>query len=291
MRALALLLASFALCSVARAQTPDPTDPARYYPLDVGNVWEYAYGFNFDPPQDVRLEIVRDTIIDGNRYFMESYGDPYSGVPDDFATPIRFDSLTSTIVSWHDGQEYRYRPWNGVCRLDAPLGPEVDCQGNPFDVRGGLGTTVALSDSTRIQVVALKVYASPSSVVFDTYAADVGLIQYSDLHHGGEMRLRYARIRGVEYGTPFAVSAEAPASGTGLALSTRGRRLVLAAADPGPVRVDLFDVLGRHVARLMDARLGAETRTLSLPTLAAGVYVARAVQGTARASTRVVVTR
>ena len=25
----------------ARAQTPDPTDPARYYPLDVGNVWEY----------------------------------------------------------------------------------------------------------------------------------------------------------------------------------------------------------------------------------------------------------
>jgi len=55
----------------------------------------------------------------------------------------------------------------------------------------------------------------------------------------------------------------------------------LALPEPRPVRVSLYDVTGRRVATLLDARLrsGVQVRSLTLPGLSAGAYVLRVTAG------------
>ncbi len=57
------------------------------------------------------------------------------------------------------------------------------------------------------------------------------------------------------------------------------------------MRLDLFDLLGRRVAQVHDGDLASGERRFALPAVAPGLYVARAAQGAARASVRVVVVR
>ncbi len=60
-------------------------------------------------------------------------------------------------------------------------------------------------------------------------------------------------------------------------LAVRGRTVTLTVGTPQPVRVGLFDMLGRRVATLLDGELSG-TQTLALPdALPAGIYVVRAL--------------
>ncbi len=287
----ATVLALLILATPGRidAQTPDPIDPARYYPLAVGDVWEYRVELGVSPGFDARYEILRDTLIDGRRYLIESQTTRQAGGPfsTPFETPMRYDPVTQRVHLWTT-QDAPFYP--RVCSFGFPFGPNQTCQQGPRDIGGGLGGVVTLGDSSRVAVSAQKRFGSQTlDAYIDTYAADIGLISRRDNVEGGDMRLHYARIGGVEYGTPLVVSGEAvPAEAEVLTLRTRGQRLVVAAR--GPVRVELFDTLGRRVAMLHDGGLDGE-RAFDLPALPAGLYIARALQGTARASVRVVVAR
>lgn len=286
LRTLALAALVLALAP-ARAQTPDPTDPARYYPLDVGNVWEYDETFPLGNGAG-RVEITADTVIAGVSYVIESsrllQGDGRLGPP--YRATIRFDPTTSQILSRFDSGEEVV--WHfGGCPLGAAFGTVAQCTNGPSEVRGGLRTRFTFGDSTQTEVVALKSFGYFAY----TYAADIGFVRSVDPIEGGEMRLRYARIRGLEYGTPMAVAAEPPPAPAGLALRSAGRTLVLSARDAGPVRLDLFDALGRRVASVFEGALGTGERRFSLPAVAPGLYVAQAIQGASRASVRVVVVR
>ncbi len=291
MRGTLLLLVAALVTGAAHAQTPDPIEPARYYPLAVGNVWEYRDRYWPNTTVISRREIVRDTVFNGQTYWVASFRESRDGGPlgvPFLELPIRFDPETSRLVFNQCSGDLLSNP--SFCSFAAPIGLNQTCEGYAIDVRWGLDQTVILSDGTHIAVVALKDYQASGGGFRELYAADVGYIYYFGPDHGDTHWLRYARIGGVEYGTPFAVSAEAPAPDARLELNTRGRRLVLTAHDAAPVRVDLFDTLGRHVATLHDARLDGE-RVLDLPALSAGLYIARAIQGAARASVRVVVAR
>ena len=284
-RALALAALVLALAPV-RAQTPDPTDPARYYPLDVGNVWEYLVSEKMDYYAE-RIEITRDTVIGGVQYVVEEYRrrTPSSSTwgPADGAV-IRFDVATSRVNRlFSSGGELVWH-WGG-CPLDAPFGSVAACWEPEQSVRGGLGMLVTLGDSSRVAVAALKSFGEADY----TFASDLGFVRKIGL--GGETRLRYARIRGREYGTRFAVAAEPPPAPAGIALRSVGQMLVLSARDAGPVRLDLFDALGRRVASVFEGALGTGERRFSLPAVAPGLYVAQAIQGASRASVRVVVVR
>lgn len=69
-------------------------------------------------------------------------------------------------------------------------------------------------------------------------------------------------------------------------------RVAFRTAATGTVRVDVYDVLGRRVATLVDGTLAAgdHSATLDASALSAGVYVVRLVQGTST-STRTLVVR
>lgn len=96
------------------------------------------------------------------------------------------------------------------------------------------------------------------------------------------------------YGTvPVATEAEGV---EGVTVSVRPNpvagpgRLVLGSNRLGDVRVDLFDALGRHVARLADGPLVGE-QSIALPALATGAYVLRMQRGAAVVSRVITVTR
>ncbi len=98
-----------------------------------------------------------------------------------------------------------------------------------------------------------------------------------------------------------ATAVEAPVSARGLSLAvapnpTRGAAtlaLALALGPAGPVRVEVYGVLGPRVAVLHDGPTGAGAHTLALDLdrLAPGVYVVRASTPTAVAVQRVTVVR
>lgn len=82
------------------------------------------------------------------------------------------------------------------------------------------------------------------------------------------------------------------ASGLGLAIRGNGGTapvLALTSDAPGTVSVEVFDVLGRRVAAHAVAATAGTPTDVALADLATGVYVVRAVRGTAVATTRLVV--
>ncbi len=81
-------------------------------------------------------------------------------------------------------------------------------------------------------------------------------------------------------------------SGLGLAIRGNGGTapvLALTSDAPGTVSVEVFDVLGRRVAAHAVAATAGTPTDVALTDLATGVYVVRAVRGTAVATTRLVV--
>src|SRR5690606_5104981 len=94
----------------------------------------------------------------------------------------------------------------------------------------------------------------------------------------------YARVGGVEYGTPFEVSAEAAAPAPASALRVypnplRGEGVVeLTLEEPQHAGLAVYDVLGRRVLRLHEGPLPAGSTSLDLDAgaLAPGGYFGRA---------------
>ena len=150
--------------------------------------------------------------------------------------------------------------------------------------------------------------------VFDSDGpgADDSQEQVTDLDVGPDGRLylgvlssrtQDAAERGGVYRTTgplFAVAGEAPPAGAqGLGVSVRpnpsGRRteIVLTLAEAQPVRVSVFDALGREVAVMLDGAVGVGERVVGVDTSAwpAGVYVVRASVGGRTVSARLVVAR
>ena len=86
--------------------------------------------------------------------------------------------------------------------------------------------------------------------------------------------------------------ADVLASGLGLSVRSNASAvpvLALTSDAAGTVSVDVFDVLGRRVAAHAVSAAPGTTADVAVSGLAAGVYVVRAVRGTAVATTRLVV--
>ncbi len=129
----------------ALAQTPDTTAAARYFPLDVGNVWEYSAPEPDDRPYVERREVVGDTVVDGQawRVWQRDKYDPYT---DELFWQIRqivrFD--TASARPFVGSSSFPFE----ACPLDAAFGAEIDCYdtGEPqFLVAGGYGASITIS--------------------------------------------------------------------------------------------------------------------------------------------------
>ncbi|OZC03646.1 T9SS type A sorting domain-containing protein [Rubricoccus marinus] len=264
---------------------PDTTDAARYYPLAVGDLWQYRL---CDGPKGL---CVRDEVTLTEVIGTESVGDTtYAVVRDkvyertglgegDYLSTgqsqrlVRFDRRTATVRVRNEADES-----TDSCPLDADL--EGQIQGGPCD-----GVSVTMFEE--------QVKAFTIGEMSQSYQLGVGLIGYFSGFSFSE-ELVYSRVGGVERGTPVPVvdvAGEAQPLATTLALTafpnpTAGPLAINVTGARGPVLVEAFDAIGR---RVLSREIAPEARMeIDASGWAPGVYVLRATSGERSATARVV---
>ncbi len=322
----------------ALAQTPDTTSAERYFPLEVGKVWEYeTINIVFDRaalrPDEQPRATVTDTLVGYRRLTVLNDSTLLTTVDDtppvlrryvelrtecfdtdgtpgcDFSEWVRLDTMAATIrAGYLSGEDELWEGFGGgptICPLDVDFtgfdetiictttyGDEVEAY-----VYGGYDEPLAVEPGVTTTVKRYN-YFTGVEVVLE-FAAGVGIVfSLAEELGGTKYPLVFARIDGVEYGTPIPVAAEAaPPEGSVLALSvypnpSHGDATVQFALDaPQQVRLAVYDVLGR---RVLSEDLGAQaageaSHRLDAARLPAGVYVVR-LDGDAgaRATARIV---
>ena len=287
--AVALLLAVPA--SAQEEPEPDTTDWHRYYPLEVGNEWQhYRYHLGvFD--EHVAVRIVGDTLVEDTAYFRVEYcrrmGEASEATCGDQPDLIRYEEDHAAVVQRLvvDGA-IQFRSWFEPCRLDLPFGFGQPSSLPCFDgsasgwASGSYGTSQTVGGDS---VTGTEKWFSGG---FDTYIFLSGLGPFqTDYEGGGEESLIYARIDGVEYGTPVITvtneAAEPPERGEALTVFPNPLRematLRFTLGAPQALTLEVFDVRGRRVQARSLRMQSAGERVLPFPAerLPVGAYVLR----------------
>ena len=295
MRLALVILLALLLTVPARAQEPgsDTTEAWRYYPIEIGNVWEYerlTWGTYWEFS---RRSVVGDTLIDGTRYFhfLSEYFDENGELSSTATNHWRFDTLAAMVVS-SEGD-----PIGGTwgCPFTAS-GPQSYCDGSWVIIESSAQATVTIGAST-VQTSTKSFHCCDGAHYPGTvyYATDIG--RYRDTYVYGTTTLKYARVGGMEYGEPIAVSSEPASPHPVFGLSvypnpTRGAAtLVLTVPVPQAVTIEVFDALGRRVHAEERALSGTSRLRLDGARWAPGVYVVRVVGAGGEATTTHIVKR
>ncbi|HYE94951.1 MAG TPA: T9SS type A sorting domain-containing protein [Rubricoccaceae bacterium] len=293
MRFLPVLLSLLAAPMVWAQAVPDTTSPWRYYPLAVGNAWEYK---EFGEETYYRRVVTGDTTFNGRRYFVVHRYRAEDGGPigPDFPRRVRlrFDTTSALVYEPFvdgSGMEREYIP----CPLDAPFNTTIFCEAwaGEFFVEGSYEGVLVFGgdepgeggDTVRTSVKSY--YESPGETAY-RYAAGFGEVYFSDSWFS-TYGLYYARIDGVEHGVPRypTVGIEEPAGYADNALTlsvspnpVRGAAsVVFVLVEPGTVRIALYDALGREVAALLSGEQAAGRHgvTFDGTGIPPGVYFVR----------------
>lgn len=263
MRVVLLLMVFVGFSGILNAQdpVPDTTEAWRYFPLEVGNVWEYSVFVHATPmPPEYGFErrtVVGDSTVEGRvyrKFFVEQYDE--GGFEIGLHTRVyRLDTLSAEILKPEFGGGERV-VFGTACGLDAPFPPkgsEIECVSGSYLTGVGYNQTVDISGDQVILAVK-SFYEYPGGNF--SFGADIGLIENQGCEGGcWDYDLVYASVDGVEYGTPFPVSVE-----SGLPVSSQ---LVIDTVYPNPtsgdtsivlsvdqtqsVRIDVYDLLGRRL--------------------------------------------
>ncbi len=299
--------------------TPDAADSSSYYPLAVGNEWEYREFIMQQGTTWLRRVITRDTVISGVAY-VERQTYRVDGPVSDWGEPevqfLRFDEERGRVVEWqNDGVERAV-----TCPLDAAFNEIIACVGEEdfFDLGlGPVGIVSGYPEASEVAVGDDRVPIASSKVFYDLsvgysdgpspggYGTGLGRLPKGSFcfFSGCYEDLTFLRLVGDdgsvrEYGARYAVAGEDAPDALLLTLRampnpTPGPLAVtIEQADASVVTVEAFDVLGRrvwyHDAPLVAGRLQIE---VDARAWAAGTYVLRARSGSRTAFAQIVVRR
>lgn len=292
---------------------PDPTDPESYYPLTVGNEWEYLRRVHPDVTRTHRI-VTRDTVVSGTSYVeMRTFlaGETVTDWGEGTSQLLRFDPTTARIVE-RMGADSEVAV---TCSFASAFGEIIGCSGNEMYL-GPVGLVFGELTPREILVGGDRVFVSATKVFYDLgigftdtgslggYGAGVGPLPQTDFAFCSAAlcseKLTFLRIvedDGTvrEYGARFAVVAEDSPELTALSLHafptpTPGPlALTLDVPTPGAVTFEAFDALGRRVWH-RETALGAGRQRLDVDASAwaPGLYIVRVTAGDATATARVV---
>lgn len=204
-RRLAFVLALLVAPAAAQDAVPDTVAPERYYPIEVGNRWEYEVepGNLLPDGTHYRHTIVADTLVDGERWFVqreqgfrrlvEGNTEVWDRLFDERLL-LRFDSNLANVVIRADGHASPYLP----CRLDLSVLPDGG--------KGECGAGVYLKEVLEVSVGGDRL-RSPvvwfSGPVYGPFlAADLGLIRSASEVSPASV-LVHAHVEGRVYGDPI----------------------------------------------------------------------------------------
>jgi Secretion system C-terminal sorting domain len=283
------------VCAAAHAQViPDTLDNRRYFPLAVGNEWQYVEAdFNSAIPSYQRRRIVSDTLVHDRHYYMyvvEGYDKSFflGGV---WTTWIRYNDA-GAVVTFIDIADDTLAVDSTLQWYHADFGDSVDVgHGRLAAVGGRYDTTGAFG----VAVAAIKILYRPldrAGTIFfqsEVQAADFGLIQY-ETFDGPIGGLSYARIDAREYGERVItvhreVEERAPTSTRIVSIFPNPATSTVTIGYRSPpgtaARLEVFDALGRIVHRqaLGGDGVGSEL-SWDISEWPAGLYLVRWVDDT-----------
>lgn len=318
------MVALLGLARPAQAQAQevveDTLDWRGYYPLQVGNHWEYEikHGPLNQFSDFERRVITGDTLLDGTRYVIhevqryELLDQPDSTLELQFAATdyVRYDTVRAVLYAIPADSARRAdrtdQRWPGspfiydyvdqplTCKLNADFEERFTCESSVVD---------------SIEVVADGGYLSRTYGGIHVRARkefSESTIEITFEHGLGQRfgQVVYARVAGQEFGDSTVTRLDArrpPERVPDLGLSAYPNPAHAAAhfafmlPRPGRVTLQVYDVLGRRIANpVQDAHLSAGEHRVDWNThsVAPGVYVARMrLDGHAAAQARLVVVR
>lgn len=272
----------------ARAERPGEPEPWEYFPLEVGNAWEYEELFGSD---DVtRMDVPKDTLIEGREYFIleRTEYDGSTGQGYQFRFPVRFDTLRSAVVYWSSFSEEESMTVFIPCPFIGEVGEEIEC------IKGAPAVVTMVTDEGVLDF-------EPDTTVTGVHAREYGLVGglfryaagfgevYNDPENGYPYRITYCRVGGEEFGIEqYPVSSGGDPETTEVARAAvwpnpaRGAVTVaFSLAESSRVSVETVDVLGRVVHRTgrVEQLRGHHELRLDLSDLPTGVYYIRVSEG------------
>lgn len=285
-----ILLLPLLLASSATAQVvSDTLDPRRYYPLEVGNEWQYVHQSFIGGIQTwSRSRIIADSVANGRRYFrLSDEGFRPGMLPSgEWLLWIRYNDLGAVITiediasdtSGADSSSHWYL---------ADFGDTLGTSGYQSVVGGALDTTVMMPNGMPLHVAAYKTrqVSNPLSgeccyQTRDGHAADIGWIS-RETFDGPFSFLVFARVGEFEYGTPrITLSSEAYRASSSPRLQVyptpfeATTEIYYDVPVTGSVRLSVVDILGRTAVTLVERDQAPGRYSIRWDgAAAAGVYI------------------
>lgn len=301
----ALLLLALFPTALQAQPTPDTTDWRGYYPIQVGNAWEYQTTNPLVTDTTYRLvEMIRDTTIDGRAYTVERHrlyiGSRDQQVPAGYVY-VRYDTTAATVRAIHrlaDGTLTPEEPYY-ACDFSAPFDSMISCPMGALAVSGWYlpgGAALYTIGADPIHPTTEKSFFTLGTG--HRFLHGIGLVSWSgDGDPWTTVWPSFARVGGIEYGRRVVATTAEPdfhrPAGLRIAAAypnpfSEDALIAYETEAPGPLTVTLYDALGRrihretlgargagkHVYRLTDSGWPAGVYALLLETPAG----ARAVQ-------------
>lgn len=273
------------------ATIPDTLDWRGYFPLEVGNVWEYRY----------------ESLFEAGYFEWEIVGDSIAGARSGFVAVIRhFDDVLNLIHErrqfWFDDDERRaaitYQ--TGECDFSVPF-PVPQHQGVRLEdgfcgrywLHGGYTDEALVLGTDTLHYPAWKWFENVAGG-FTVYHG-IGVPGWSVGGLRDSSHLIYTRLGGVEYGESMVLtSTEEPAPRPEPEMKVDlypnpfpDRFTVEVSGPPAlPLKFEVIDVLGR---RMLGGTLKTPSTTVDASSLSSGAYFLRITDGSRVLTTQAIV--
>lgn len=292
-----IVLFALLLAGTASAQdgavVPDTLDWKRYYPLGIGNTWEYG-GLNA-----YTSTIVGDTLANNRQYFVRRDSIPAVGTLGPFIQffYMRYDT-SGTVVTVPDVesdtlavplpfsyQQIEFPDFLAYFDMRTAFGDTLYYRppDTLYHVFGGYNRTRQIGDA-HVEMEGLKCFQSAGTLLHNAcYGTDIGFLGGGNLFSS---RLKYARVGGKEYGEVRmpATAVDEHVSASAFVIESiyphplrREGHIVYTLGKPGVVRIELFNALGQtvHSEVLGDQLPGEHRYRIDRDGLASGMYIMR----------------
>ena len=241
----------------------------KYFPLAVGNVYKYHYASSNFYNYDYIVRIIKDTIINSKRYFLVN-----QYFPGFIGSILRFDSTTGNIYSRKSTGYCSYSPFEElVDSLCARIGDTTLVCTPYIPKHYCLDTGFVALFGTQVK---RKIFSHNTSEVFTsiTYGLNFGIIfaAYSDFWGVASESLVGCYINGILYGDTTLSSIKQISSTTPDKYTlyqnypnpfNPNTNIKFDIQKTSPIKLVIYDALGREVATLVNEELKAGSYQVS----------------------------